>query len=433
MAGAVWTTGGLGGGYVLRLVSNLILTRLLFPEIFGTMAVVNIFLFLLQSFADVGIAPNLIQHKRGTEPAFINTAWTIQVIRGGVLWVAACLLSLPAAWFYDKPDLLMYLPVASFSAVIGGFTSTSLILMNRRMEFGRLTLIHLAARIAATAATVGFALLIKSVWPLIFGVLASSLVTLIMSHQVRVGPRNRFCWERAASRELFGFGKWIFLTTLCGSLSTRADRLILARLVAFDVLGVYAIARIIPDVVESLFIQVQRRVMLPVLAIQNELPRDELRVRIGRSRMVMLLSGAVLLGLLCPVIDRVIQVLYDERYHAGGWMAILIMLGVWPVLLGASAGPALIVVGKPQYRAYGAVVRLVLLSAGMLIGYAYYGLHGLLGVIAVRGIPNYVTLLYGLRRERLLSLIPDLVSSAVFGLLLAVVWLLRSVLSATST
>jgi len=62
-AGAVWTVVGQGGDQVIRLASNLILTRLLLTEHFGLMALVNVFLVGLWLFSDIGIGPALIQNK----------------------------------------------------------------------------------------------------------------------------------------------------------------------------------------------------------------------------------------------------------------------------------------------------------------------------------------------------------------------------------
>lgn len=74
--GMVWTVAGYGASQILRLGSNLILTRLLFPELFGLMTLVNIFITGLHLFSDIGVGPSIIQNKRGDDPVFLNTAWT---------------------------------------------------------------------------------------------------------------------------------------------------------------------------------------------------------------------------------------------------------------------------------------------------------------------------------------------------------------------
>ncbi len=79
---SVWVIIGYGSSQCLRLISNLILTRLLVPELFGLMALVNTFIIGLNLFSDVGIRPSIIRSERGEDPLFLNTAWTLQVIRG---------------------------------------------------------------------------------------------------------------------------------------------------------------------------------------------------------------------------------------------------------------------------------------------------------------------------------------------------------------
>ncbi len=72
--GAGLTVFGFGWGQMMRLASNLILTRILFPEAFGLMALISVFLMGLNMFSDVGVAPAILQSKRGDERSFLDTA-----------------------------------------------------------------------------------------------------------------------------------------------------------------------------------------------------------------------------------------------------------------------------------------------------------------------------------------------------------------------
>ena len=88
--GSVWTLGGYAISQVVRLGNNFLLARLLFPKAFGLMALVYTFLIALQMFSDIGINLSIIQNKRGDDPKFLNTAWTLQVFRGLILWAWFC-------------------------------------------------------------------------------------------------------------------------------------------------------------------------------------------------------------------------------------------------------------------------------------------------------------------------------------------------------
>src|SRR5690554_1654660 len=98
--------GGYGTAQLLRLASNVILAKLLFPEAFGLMVLVAIFMQGIAMFSDIGILPSIIQNKRGDDPAFLNTAWTIQVIRGVLIWIVACIGAYPYALIYNEPLLM---------------------------------------------------------------------------------------------------------------------------------------------------------------------------------------------------------------------------------------------------------------------------------------------------------------------------------------
>ena len=63
--GSVWIALGYGGSQVLRLGSNLLLAWLLFPEAFGLMALVNVFMHGLQMISDTGIRGSILYHRRG--------------------------------------------------------------------------------------------------------------------------------------------------------------------------------------------------------------------------------------------------------------------------------------------------------------------------------------------------------------------------------
>ncbi|MCL4692920.1 MAG: oligosaccharide flippase family protein, partial [Candidatus Hydrogenedentes bacterium] len=63
--GSTWTLVEYGGSQVLRFASSLILSHLLFPEVFGLMLIVNAVMQGLEMFSDLGIGQSIVQDKRG--------------------------------------------------------------------------------------------------------------------------------------------------------------------------------------------------------------------------------------------------------------------------------------------------------------------------------------------------------------------------------
>jgi len=213
MRSTSWILLGYGGSQALRLGSNLILTRLLFPEAFGLMALVGLVTMGLMLFSDVGIAPSIAQSKRGDDPDFLNTAWSIQVMRGVILFTVACALALPLAAFYGAPELATYLPIAAVALLITGFNPTRIETAHRHLLMGRLTLLDLTAQVIGIAVMIVLAWWTQSVIALVIGGVVTPLAKLVLTWTFLPGAANRFRWEGAAVRELVTFGKWIFLST----------------------------------------------------------------------------------------------------------------------------------------------------------------------------------------------------------------------------
>src|SRR6056297_1121936 len=216
-----------GGTNFLRLASNLILTRLLFPEAFGLMAMVQVVMAGLEMISDTGVRTSIVQNRRGDEPSFLNTAWSIQIARGVLLWLIVLLISNPVAQFYEQPMLAQLLPIAGMVAILKGFESTKLATANRKLVMGRMTMLELGSQMFGILMMVVLAISTQSVWALVVGGLFGATLRMILSHTYLPGPNNRLQWDMTAFHEIFHFGKYIFVASLAGFLVIHADRVIL--------------------------------------------------------------------------------------------------------------------------------------------------------------------------------------------------------------
>ena len=392
--GSVWTFVGYGGSQLLRLGSNLVLAWLLFPGAFGLMALVNIFMQGLQMFSDIGLGPNIIRNKRGHEPGFLNTAWTLQILRGFALWLITCLLAYPVALFFSATDplagsLVTVLPVAALVAVIGGFNSTGIFLLNRNMNLGRLTALELLPQLVASLVMIGWALLWPSVWALVAGNLASSLVKLFLSHRWNPGPPNRLGWERADLHDLFHFGKWIFLSTLVTFLAGNLDRIMLGKTLSLAELGVYAIAMTLARVTIHVSDRLSSTVIYPLLARLQDDPRRVVEACLRARQPVLWLSGAVCVGfaLAAPLF---FTALYDSRYAQAGAISQWLALYVWSHVLNSSMDRVPLTLGHPR-QLFNANV---LITASMILALPGYAYHGLPGFILGMTVANLVAHAY---------------------------------------
>lgn len=426
--GTIWTIASYGLSQILRFGSNLILTRLLFPEVFGLMALVNIFIVGLHLFSDIGVGVSIIQNKRGDDPAFLNTAWTLQVVRGFGLFFCSILIAWPVAKFYGEPQLLWLVPAVGLSTIFSGFNSTALFTLSRHMEVGKLAIFDFGSQIISLAVIVVWALFSPTIWALVIGSLVSDSIRMVWSHRLIPGSSNHFAWDPETAKDLFSFGSWIFVSTAITFLATQADRLILGKLISFEMLGVYGIAFALADIPRQVIGMLSAKVIFPAVSKLADLPRETFFAKILQNRQPVLVVVALGLTVLVNFGDILILALYDERYIQAAWMLPLLALGVWPNVLLQTVGPCLLAVGKPNYGAYGNFLRFLFISIGLPLGFSRAGLLGVVIVIALAELPLYGAITYGLWREKMTAIVQDIKATALLLALLTVVLMGRFVL-----
>jgi O-antigen/teichoic acid export membrane protein len=378
LRGSAWTVTGYGTSQALRLAANLILTRLLFPEAFGLMALVTVFLTGLMMFSDVGISPAIQQNRRGDDPEFLNTAWTMQVIRGVSLWLIACALAWPVATFYGEPLLAQILPVSGLTLLIAGFNPTRIETANRHLMLGRVTVLELCGQLIAITTMIALAWATRSIWALVAGTIVGAVAHLLLNHFLLPGPANRFRWERSAAGELIRFGKWIFLSTVFGFAASQGDRAILGKYLSMDQLGIYNIGHFLASFPLMLGSVLIGRLLIPLYRERPPAASAENFRKLRRMRLALTGSLMAMVLTLALIGVPLVGVLYDPRYAAAGAIVVLVCVVRIAQIIGQSYSQAALAAGDSR-RFFLVVAASTTLQIGLfLIGAEWSGLVGAL-------------------------------------------------------
>jgi O-antigen/teichoic acid export membrane protein len=433
--GSAWALGGHATGQLLRFGGNLVLAWLLVPKLFGLMALVNIFIQGLGMFSDVGIGPAIIQNRRGDQPAFLNTAWTIQVGRGFVLWLCACGLAWPVAHFYGRSDpelaqLAWLIPISGLTAVLQGFNSTKLFTLNRHLMMRRVEVVEVAARVVSLVVMITWAFATRhnpTVAPLVAGGITGALVTLLMSHVALPGQRNRLQWDPSAAQELFKFGRWIFISTVLTFLAAQADRLIFGKMIPLEQLGVYSIAALMAAMPTQAIIKVVSSVMFAAFSRAREAHDTHAERFFERARLPMLVAGGVCATGMIGVGPPLVTLLYNRHYENAGWMLQLLAVSAWLQVMQITSGAALLAMGATRWVAAGNVAKLSGMVIFIPLGYRLAGFPGAIGGIIASDLLKYAVSAWAVRRHGLRVLWMDGQLSALValgsGLALASGWM----------
>ena len=424
--GTIWTIAGYGTSQVIRFGGNLILTRLLVPELFGLMALVQVFLQGLNLFSNIGVIPNIVRSDRGDDRVFVNTAWTIQVIRGFGLWLFCLIIAFPIANFYDDSRLLWLVPIVGLSTVISGLNSTSLASLNRHMQVEKLAKFEIMVQVISLAVLIAWAWLNPTIWALVGGNLFSISLKATCSHYLYPKITNRFAWDSNAIEEIISFGKWIFIATAMMFLASQADRIILGKFFSFELLGVYVVAYTLADLTRQVCLRISVQVIFPVISKQTDLPRKLLRAKIIAKRQLLLIFLALVVLVLACFGDIAILQLYDSRYTQAAWMLPILSLGLWPLVLCLTINPSLLALGKSNYIALADFTKFLYMIFILPLGFIKMGVFGAIVAVAFNDVPYYLALNYALYREKLNCFYQDIQITIVLLGAIAITSLIRS-------
>lgn len=395
--GSAWVMAEFGSDQALRMVRSLLLTRLISKELFGLLGLTSIVIDLVANVSDVGINLSIIRQRRADERVFVNTAWTLSIVRGVAVWLVASLLAYPAALFYDEPRLALAVPLLAFSAILTGAWSTKISTTNRDLKLARVTIMKIACKALGLGATILWALNAPDhLGVILVGPLATAALILIASFVMLPGPNNFFAWDKQSLEELVRFGRWILLSTLMTFLLRKGDLLTIGKLEGTAALATYTVAYQVGEVTPRIYQLLNSRIVFPVYSAFKDQSRKALRRKVFKLRGALMLAFLPINWLLILFGSPLINLLYPDDYSDAGWMLELFVAGRCPRLITASMAGILLAKGDSfkfmLQKSIGGVLVLVCMAIGAWIGSGQTGDYGqIAGLLVGMGVGYLLT------------------------------------------
>ena len=369
---------------------TVVLARLLAPGDFGLMGLALLVLGLLETFTQTGFRAALIQRQGDIRP-YLDTAWTVEALRGLALAGALVLAAPLVASFFAAPEAVPIVRVMAVVALLGGLRNIGVVAFDRELEFRKRFLYQMVRAVAEVGVGIGMALALRSAWALVYGALAGVAAEVAASYLLHpYRPRPRLAWGRVG--ELYRFGRWVLLSNGLFFLASRGDSAAIGKVLGPVALGVYEMGRRIAELTTREVSTVVSAVTFPAYARVQD---DVVRLRRAYFLTVEAVScvtfpvAAVLLVLAGPLT----RVVLGES-----WLAVASVL---PALVAAGSVRALAATGGALYAGTGqprldfqmSLVRTALMLALILplmrlLGVAGAALAVLVGALTT--LPFYV-------------------------------------------
>lgn len=426
LGASAWLLFGGGFGMALRFATNLLTTRLLAPEMFGIASLATVIMVGLAMFSDLGLKQCIVQSRRGSDPEFLNTAWSVQCLQGALTWLIALAIGaglflldrlefIPKTSVYSDARFPFVIAVMSLAMIISGLSSTKVYEASRRLAVGRVAQLELISQTFGALCMVAWAVITPSIWALVAGAIATYAMRTILSHVWLPGTPNRWQWNKLALGEIVHVGRWIFASSIMGFLVNNGDRLLLGGMLDAHQLGVYAIAYLIFNAVEQIWSTIISEVVYPAISeIVRERADEATR---SFYRVYTLVAAGIYLsaGALMVAGGNLVRLLYDARYADASWMLQVLAIALISV---PSRAAVYYLLAHGQAAAFSVIlgVRLGTSLVALPVGFHLFGLPGALGGLVLSQFAPIPVIFYFSARARLFDVRKELATLPMIGL-----------------
>jgi len=224
----------------LGMVRIIVLARILAPEAFGLVSIALLAIELVNQLTATGFDTALIQRK-GDIKGYLDTVWTMLVIRGLVLGGLIFGTAPLVASLFNAPDAMPFIQAMAVVLVLRGLTNSGTVYFSKELEVHKRFVWQLSSTLAEIAVAIPVALVLRNAWALVYGAIAGGIIGVIVSYFIHpYRPRPRLDFKKA--KELFSYGMWVLFSAIAVYIFTRVDSIFVGRFLGVTALGLYTMA-----------------------------------------------------------------------------------------------------------------------------------------------------------------------------------------------
>lgn len=306
-----------------QLIVLMILARLLTPEDFGIVGLATLFTGLVGVANELGLSAAIIQRK-DIDDAHLSTSFWANIIMGLTLFTIFFFASPLIADFFKEKTLRPILIVSSAGLVIGSFGIIHKALLEKGLDFKRASIVDICAAFISGTVSILLAINDFGVWSIVFGSIASSIVSVIVLWKMnKWRPSFKFSFRHF--RDLFRFGGNVMGSKFVGYIAMRVDYLVVGKLLGTAPLGYYSLARNLTSFPVQKISWTVMRVAFPVFSsIQDNVNA----LKYGYLKTVKYISLATfpMLAGMFIVAPEFVPIFYGEK-----WSPVIILLQILSV------------------------------------------------------------------------------------------------------
>lgn len=421
-SGFIWRflerVGAQGVGFIV----SLFLARLLTPEDYGQVALITVFISILNTFALSGIGTSLVQKKNPDELDY-STVFYFNIIFSTLVYAILFLCAPFIGKFYNDNSLIVLVRVLGISIIISGMNNVQRSYVSKTMQFRRFFFSTIIGTIVSGIVGIVMAYKGMGTWAIVGQQLTNEIMdTIILWFTVGWRPQKMFSFSRL--KKLYSFGWKLLISGLIDTIYTNIYSLVIGKFYDSNILGLYNKGVQFPNLIVSNVNGPIQSVLLPAMSYEQD---NKKRVKEMTRRSIVTSSFLIfpmLIGMAAIAEPMVILLLTEKWVACVPFLQIsCITLAFYPIH--TANLQAINAMGRSDIFLKMEVVKKII-GLGLLIAAVPFGVYimvwfkALSSLIAtfINAYPNKKLLGYSYS-EQVKDLLPSILSAVAMGV---IVW-----------
>jgi O-antigen/teichoic acid export membrane protein len=403
-------------GNLVRLLSSLILARLLSPEAFAITGLAATVIFAFNMVTDGGFRAFILKHHDGGEAYLLKTLWTIKFCRNIILALLMFVSADAIAAYFAIADLTLVLKVLCLVFLVDGLIPIGFIAIERQNRIARVMYVRFASSLLTTVFMIVGVLYTRDIWPIIASMIMNNVFQIVLGYFFIGFHGTGFAINKSVFVEFMHWAKFIIPSSIITLVLLQFDKVMLGRTLSVSELGLYFIAFNFSSAAVTFTIEYSRGVLQPYFSIVYRENPEVYVVRKYQKKQFLSLLFAFGLGLLAGGSYLFFDVLYDDRYLSAGFYLSLLLVTPIMMLITYPSEVSLILHGFLKTTLVANITRLIWFFCGALGSYLWWGANGLLVTIMLVELFPAIYMLYRLRQLKLVRIRSELSIVLVAGI-----------------
>lgn len=299
------------GRQIIQVAVQIVMARLLAPDMFGTLAVALVVVNLGNVIVTSGLNTALVQVKDVHEDDWHTVFW-LCLGMGCVMFAVAAASAPLIAGFYGRPELTAVIRALALLFVVNAYNSVQVAWLQRSLRFRPFAASTLLSVVVSGVCGVAVALLEGGLWALVCQQITYQCVNcLALSRTVPWRPRPRFDAGRA--RTLYRFGWKLLASSLLDTLYQNLASLLIGKRFSATDLGLFSQGQKIPSAAGSMLNGALQPVFLSAF---SRIQDDPVRLKGAMRRALKAVTFLVFPAMTCLAViaEPLVRVLMGERW-----------------------------------------------------------------------------------------------------------------------